>query len=97
MTVKEYRVVWKRNGLKEKRKRYQNKYRAEHFIKILGPEPWTAYGVNPDESMCCDGSMCGCGGETYREHWLGKRKDMPPIEYVRLELREVQRGDWLKA
>lgn len=94
----EYRVVWQRAGCRKKRKRYLSRRMAERFMVLLGPEPWTALGKDPDELVCCPGSVydqCACGGLTYRKQSEETRKDMPAIEYVRLEVRSV--GPWEKA
>ncbi len=92
----EYRVVWKREGLKPKRKRYATLKGAERFMLLFGPEPWRAFTKNdPDRYECCDGHECGCGGVTYRERAEEKRDGQPKLEYVRLEAREV--GQWGQA
>ena len=90
----EYRVVWKRSfeGAKEKRKIFQSLHGAERLMTILGPEPWKAWGKDPDSLICCSGSMCTCGGRTYREDSESTRADMPEIEYLRIEKREI--GEW---
>lgn len=97
----EYRVVWKRRGLKRKSKRYMSLKAAERRVRLLGPEPWTALDVQPDDYVCCRGERadreCGCNGETWREHLLGARNGamyegdggMPPIEYVHIEKRPL--------
>lgn len=97
--MNEYRVIWKREGMRVKRKRYANRVMAERFLKILGPEPWTAFQSRwnrkgPDDLLCCDGHECGCGGVTVRQHHEEARKTIPPIEWVRIEQREV--GKWLR-
>lgn len=96
----EYRVVWKRDGCDRKTKRYVSKARAERFMALLGPDPFTAgkaYGHWPpdaelDDIACCSGHECACGGLTIREHLAEERKDMPMLEWCRLETREV--GKW---
>ena len=95
--AKEYRVIWKREGLKTKRKRYANKPQAERFMVLMGPEPWLAQKSRwsrkgPDDLKCCSGHMCGCGGMTVREYEEDYRKDLPKLEWIRLEEREV--GKW---
>lgn len=67
---------------------------ANRFMLLLGPEPWKALKKNPDDFWCCAGAGCTCGGITVRDEMLGKRKDMPKLEYVRLEQRQV--GEWEK-
>jgi hypothetical protein len=61
----------------------------------LGPEPWKALGQDPDEHVCCNSTECGCGGDTWREHLLSSRGDMPPLEYTIIESREVTLGKWM--
>lgn len=90
----EYRVVWKRDGLTEKKKRYMNLVRAKRFVTLLGPEPWIALGLDPDQYFCCSGRECGCGGTTVREHSEIQRKDIPAIEWVRIEKRKIAVGQW---
>jgi hypothetical protein len=92
----EYRVVWKRRGLKRKSKRYMSLKAAERRITLMGPEPWKALGLDPDE-RCCSGLECACGGRTHREILLEQRNGrmheddagMPPIEYVFIEQRPL--------
>jgi hypothetical protein len=87
----EYRVIYKREGLKPKRKRYVSLKVAERFVRILGPEPWEVFGKKADD-RCCSGLECACGGLTERERQSEYMKDVPPLEYVRIERREV--GKW---
>lgn len=91
---REWRVVWKREGRKEKNKRYRTHAGAARWIQILGPEPWTAFGGRPDDYMCCSGNpdSCGCGGMTWKEHWEEKRLEIPKLEWTRIESRTV--GPW---
>lgn len=98
--MKEYRVVWKRQENRRKVKRYATRPRAERFIALMtSPEPWKLFPtyahMDPDKPYCCEGgpySECACGGLTLREHFASFRKDLPPIEYVHIEEREV--GKW---
>lgn len=94
----EYRVVWKRQRGKRKNKRFATLKAAERRIRLLGPEPWTAFERDPEEPWCCNGQYeCGCGGITVREHLLEQRSasggpeddGMAPVEYVRIERRSV--------
>lgn len=95
MNKYEYRVVWKRFGFDRKTKRYATLPGAQRRVRLLGPEPWTALGVDPDEKACCSGHECGCGGLTYREQMLADRNGryyptetpMPECEYIRIERR----------
>lgn len=100
----EYRVVWKRRGLNQKSKRYATLKGAERFALLLGPEPWRALGVDPDERHCCSGHECACDGRTWREMLIAKRTTpgfgeedcgMPPIKYIRIEKRPV--AEWEAA
>jgi len=77
-----------------KTRRYSTRRGAEKFMLLLGPEPWRYYAPtrNADDLVCCSGYECGCGGMTYREQSDKTREDMPDIEYVRLEVREI--GEW---
>lgn len=97
-TRTEYRVIWKREGLNPKRKKYLVRAAAERFMLILGPEPWRAFADgDPDEYFCCSGRECGCGGTTIREDCERRREGLPAIEYVRLESRTVTCGDWTQT
>lgn len=95
MPSTEYRVSWKREGLKVKRKRYATRKGAERFLRLFGPEPWTVYAgkyTGPDDRVCCSGYECGCEGLTYREQAERDRREMPKLEWLRLEQRVV--GSW---
>lgn len=95
----EFRVVWKRDGLRSKAKRFATRRAAERLIFILtDAEPWRAYlrdGDGPDDYKCCSGYQCGCGGTTYRQEAEDTRANQPKLEWVRLEMREV--GQWSPA
>lgn len=84
-----------------KSKRFQTLKAAERRVKLLGPEPWTAFDRNPDEPYCCSGYECACGGMSVRDTLLEQRKvghgdpddtGMPDIEYIRIEKRPL--GAW---
>ena len=92
--VRQFRLRWKRVGFKEKRKVFWSERAAQRRITLMGPEPWKALGKEPDDRMCCSGEECGCGGDTWREHLLSNRGDMPPLEYTIIESREVTLGNW---
>jgi len=92
--VRQFRLRWKRVGCKEKRKLFWSERAAQRRIDLMGPEPWKALGKAPDDRMCCNGYMCVCGGQTWREHLLD-RGDMPPLEYTIIESREVTLGKWM--
>jgi hypothetical protein len=94
----EYRVKWKREGLRPKRIRYTSMKAAERRLALLtSDEPWLYYGgVNdPSDYQCCSGHECGCGGITVREHCEQRRAEMPPIEYAVIECRPV--GAWVSV
>ena len=92
--TREYRVVWQREGLRRKVKRYATLRAAERFMVLLGPEPWSALGKSPDALWCCSGyeCECGCGGTTVRQLSDEQRKRMPALLSVQMETREV--GAW---
>lgn len=90
----QYRVLWKRDGLRPKAKPVMSLATADRFIGLLtSPEPWRFmrdyHDRDPDSYRCCDGHECGCGGQTIREFCEEARKDLPPIEWVRIESRQV--------
>ena len=93
-TVRQWRLSWKRVGFPEKRKLYWSERAAQRRIVLMGPEPWKALGKDPDARWCCDGRECMCGGDTWRDYLLGSRAHMPPLEYTRIESREVTQGEW---
>ncbi len=90
-----FRVVWKREGLKPKVKRYVIRKSAERMMNILtSPEPWKFYSEpkEADDYVCCPGGymdQCGCMGVTVQQEAEHKYKDLPKIEWVRLETRTV--------
>ncbi len=91
----EYRIVWKREGCRQKAKRFVSLKAAQRKMRVLGPEPWTAFDKfsgrdEPDNYSCCDGHECGCGGLTVRQWW--KQLGLPKMEYIHIEKREV--GKW---
>ena len=90
--AKQYRVVSKRTGCRTKAVEYARRSSALRRMTLFGPEPWKAWGQEPDELMCCPGNMCGCGGVTNREQHEAIRENMPRLEWIRLEVREV--GPW---
>jgi hypothetical protein len=96
MAEMEFRVVYKREGLRRKVRRFCNRPRsAERFIGLLiSSEPWRFMRgePSPDGYVCCNGRECGCHGETVREHCDRVRAELPPLEYARIETREV--GEW---
>jgi hypothetical protein len=94
----EYRVVWKREGLRRKARRYARLASAERHLNMLtSDEPWRFYPepVDDPDERCCDGRECGCYGETERQRVEAMRAEMPPMEYARIETRPV--GEWSEA
>lgn len=99
----EYRLTWARmhpgdgqDGPHEvlKWRTFRGRHYAERWIRLLGPEPWTAFKLDPDELPCCNGMECACGGMTNREAMLARRGDLPPVTWFRLESREVHESPW---
>ena len=92
-----YRVVSKREVGRPKIKTYATLAAAEKRITLLtSPEPWIALGHQPDDLVRCHGGPeCNCDGMTYREQTAKLRAEMPTLEWVRLERREV--GPWEAA
>jgi hypothetical protein len=91
----EYRVVWSREGIRPKRKKYRTLKSALAWKDFLiSPEPWVSRGLDPDSFICCSGSReeCGCSGKTVREDFLSTREGLPPITAIRIDARTV--GDW---
>src|SRR3990167_10458649 len=98
-TVTEYRVLIQRAGNAVKDWRARSLKAVERRIGLLtSPEPWRFYGDDEtrrkyaDDYVCCPGTqydMCGCGGETMREATEHKRRDLPPIEWIRVSKRQV--------
>jgi len=92
--AQEYRVVWKRAGLRRKVKRFATRRAAERLlIRLTDPEPWRTYlreGQDPDDYRCCSGHECGCGGITYRQEAEDMRANQPPLESVQLEARRIE-------
>ena len=93
----EYRVVWKREGVRRKVKRFASLKLAQRKMLLLGPEPWlgaSEYGKrDPERLNCCSGHECACGGLTVREWW--EQLGLPKLEYMHIERREV--GKWLSG
>lgn len=88
----EYRVVWKRAGLDSKSRRYVSKVRADRLVALLtNGRPID----RPDALACCSGRECGCGGLTNQEQHDALLAEMPALEWVRVDVREV--GKWCAA
>ena len=74
---KEYRVVWKRHDCLRKTKKYSRINHAKAFIDLL-------HGNHAASSR-----LYGIKSDYYTD---GRYDDMPKLEYVKLEQREV--GRW---
>lgn len=90
----EFRVAYRRVGLRPKERRFSTQARAKRFLRLFGEEPWTAFpgARDPDAVYCCSGRECRCGGVSVREHYQRLRDQLPGLEYARLEQRTV--GLW---
>lgn len=88
----EYRVVWQREGRAQQVKRYAKEKGAEMRYQLLtSAEPWKLIGQEANDWVCCSGSECGCGGETYATK-TKRINDEAPLKYARVEARSV--GTW---
>ncbi len=92
----EYRVIWKRERVRPKWRRFAGPASAARYCLLLGPEPCRGFShseTDPDKPWCCSGYQCACQGQTVREKHEELQKDMPPLEWVpRIERRTV--GRW---
>lgn len=75
---------------------------AQRRIRILtSPEPWREWAPEkePDDRVCCSGHECSCRGLTVAEETAERRKDLPPIESIKLEARTVvtTRAAWTEV
>lgn len=70
----------------------------ERHVRIMtSDEPWREWktefeGLLPEDYACCPGGPsheCGCGGYTNAEVRDEKRKDLPPILWIKQEVREI--------
>jgi hypothetical protein len=96
----------KRTGNPVKDKRLGSLAAVKRRIGILtSPEPWRFFGdaetraKGPDSYVCCAGTRyneCGCGGMTMREDTEQRRKNLPPIESIRVASRQVTRTPWVE-
>lgn len=103
-TVTEYRLLIKRTGNAVKERRARSMKSIERHIGLLtSPEPWRFYGVGessrkgPDDYVCCAGTyhdQCSCGGLTMREETEERRRNLPPIESIRVERRQITSTPW---
>jgi len=100
-TNTEYRVISTRAGGIVTDKRYHSlKAVNDRIGRLTSPEPWRFYGSARerqragDELACCYGRECGCDGLSLQEASDEKRKELPPIESIRVETRTVTRSKW---
>ena len=95
----EYRIVCKRQGQQKKNFKSRSVRLIQRRTYLLGDTPWKAFGKEPYDFICCDGKsldwsgeICGCKGETYKEQAETMKAQLPPVEYIKVEYREV--GEW---
>lgn len=103
-----WRVVWLRVVGKKKRKAFGTKQAAERFFAIMcSDEPWELFRTpkSADDPWCHCENLTGkprdpdCGvkhgggcGLTVKEYIYARRRQLPALEWVRLERRPV--GAW---
>lgn len=80
-----YRVVWQRKDCRKQFRSFETFAAAERWATLLGPEPWKAFGKDPDDMVRYE----DC---TVREKFMARRKEMPPLVFVRIDRRPV--GAW---
>lgn len=102
-TTTQYRIAYDRtdaDGITVKSVKVRGSYaNAMRFIKLIGPEPWSAFGKKPDDHVCCPGGSyeCSCDGVTYAEQSEKRREGLPPATNIRIWKRSVTRGAWSPA
>ena len=101
--VTEYRLLVSRAGQVKDWRARSMKAIVRRLGLLTSPEPWRFYGdrenrsKGPNDYHCCAGTyhdQCGCGGITMREQSEEIRKNLPPIESIRLEARQVVTTTW---
>lgn len=90
--AKEYRVAVRRQDQPMRYRTYKTLAGAKRRMALYGPRPWEAFGEDPDDYGCCDGSDCGCGGFTVRQHHEDRRAGLPPLRMLLLQERDV--SEW---
>lgn len=91
----EYRVIWQREGRVQQVRRYAKEKGARMRYELLtGAEPWKLLGYKASDYVCCAGTECGCGGETFKQK-TERINAETPLKIARLEVRTV--GDWQEA
>lgn len=103
-TVTEYRLLIQRRGNNVKDFRARSLKAIEKRIGLLtSPEPWRFFNdaseraKDADDFVCCAGTRydeCGCGGQTMREQAEALRANLPPIESLRVERRQITSTPW---
>ena len=88
----EYRVVWSREGIGRKVKRFATLKMATRRMILLGPKPWMAYTNDHNSLWCCNGYQCNCGGLTAQAYFEKMRDSYPKVESVHIESRSI--GEW---
>lgn len=106
-TVTEYRVLSCRGEGWVTEKRLRSLKAVERRINILtADEPWRFFSdarvrlKGPDDLVCCPGrpqDECGCGGLTMAEDTAQKRKDLPPLQWIRVEARTITTTPWVNT
>ena len=92
---KEYRIVWEREGIRRKTKRYRSLKMLKRYVRLLkNDRPWEIFNLDKDDNYCCGGHECGCQGETVEEHFQNRYVEIPDLEYLYLESREI--GEWIR-
>lgn len=96
MSKVEYRVRWRREGLRPATKRYATREAAERWALIVQGRMQEATDKDPDDYACCPGGyadMCGCYGRTNAQVWAQRTAEVPPlIEGPVIQTRPV--GEW---
>lgn len=100
----QYQVSWKRKEWGMKSVRFGSYQQAYDKVMVMtSPEPWKHWGTasqrnrNADDYWCCAGGRfndCSCGGWTVREEAEERRKQYPPLEWIRISRRVVTQSDW---
>jgi hypothetical protein len=89
----EYRLVWKREGLGQKSRKFTRLKYAERYLALLTSEaPWEVFGKDGDAYECCSGYECGCGGMRVKESWVKTREGLPKLLKHEIQCRDV--GEW---
>lgn len=92
-TVTEYRLTWQRQGWNEKSVVFKSREKAERRIGVMTSDtPWVYWGLSKD-----DGNLVSeTNSKTVAEEAKEKREQWPPIEWMRLETRQVTRTKWVE-